>query len=157
MQELVDSLDVCSGAEYLIDTCFLIHAFEAGKVHELEALCQQHKVAMSSFNLHELVLKHHKLHGTLSHHIRDFLKKKMISNIHIGIEPGERFKEKDFVNQFDPKILQIVRDPSDAIILVLALKLRANILTRDKHHLFTTGAENYLHEYGIQVLNELVH
>lgn len=157
MQELVDSLDVCSGAEYLIDTCFLIHSFEIGKVHELEALCQQHKVAMSSFNLHELVLKHHKLHGTVSHHIRDFLKKKLIYNIPIDVQPGERDKERDFVQQFDSRILEIVRDPSDAIILVLALKLHANILTRDKHHLFTTGAENYLQEYGIKVLNELVH
>jgi predicted nucleic acid-binding protein len=157
MQELVDSLDTCSGAEYLIDTCFLIHSFEIGKSHLLEELCRHHKVAMSSFNLRELVLKHHVLHGTVSHHIREFLKKRLISNIPIDILPGERVKEKIFVQQFDPKILQIVRDPSDAIILVLALKLHANILTRDKHHLFTTNAENYLHEYNIQVLNELVH
>jgi predicted nucleic acid-binding protein len=157
MQELVDSLDVCSGAEYLMDTCFLIHAFEIGKAQDLESFCQKHKVGMSSFNLKEIVLKHHRLHGTVSHHIRDFLKKKRVSSLPIDVQPGERDKERAFVQQFDSRILQIVRDPSDAIILVLALKLHANILTRDKHHLFTTGAKNYLNEYGVKVLNELVH
>ena len=157
MRELIDSLEKRDSADYLLDTCFLMHSFESGTKGPLIEFCKTHKTAMLSFNLEELNLKHHKLGGTANHHIREFLKLKIIKSVPIDVMPGEREKEIRYVRDFDEQILKIVRDPSDAIILVAGLKMRADILTKDKHHLFTTNAENFLNKYGIRVLNELSH
>ncbi|MBW2968399.1 hypothetical protein KY362_08015, partial [Candidatus Woesearchaeota archaeon] len=70
------------------------------------------------------------------------------------VSPGDREGEKSYVQRFDPEILRLVPDASDAVLLVLALKIRADVLTKDKHHLFTTAAENYLKEYGVRVEKE---
>jgi len=155
MQELIDTLEQKTKADYLLDTCFLMHILETDRLKHLEDFCRSNSVGMSSFNLKELSNRHHILHGTLSHHLRNFLKQKMVCNIPLDFGPGEREKEREYVSGFDPKLLEVVRDPSDAVLLVLGLKIRANILTRDKHHIFTTKAENYLSTHGIKVMNEL--
>lgn len=155
MQELIDALEESPNVDYLVDTCFLIDVFEKGIVKEFEKFCADNDVGMSSFNLAELNHLHHKLGGKESHHIRDFLKKKVISRVDVMPVPGNQTSERQYVADFDDELLKIVHDPSDAVLLTLALKIRANVLTKDKHHLFTTAAENYLKEYRIQVLKEL--
>ncbi len=155
MQELIDALPKSGEAEYLLDTCFIMHMFEKDRYNHLTDFCKAKKVGMSSFNLIELVLKHHLMHGKINHHVRNFLKEKLITNIPVNVSPGEKDREKAYVSEFDPGLLGIVKDPSDAVLLVLGLRIRANILTRDKHHIFTTKAENHLKKYGIRVLNDL--
>ncbi|MFH1063908.1 MAG: PIN domain-containing protein [Candidatus Woesearchaeota archaeon] len=155
MRALIDALPSVSKADYFLDTCFLFYFLKTEKMRRLNEFCSTHSVGMSSFNLAEIEHVHHKMDGTLNHHLRDFLKKKLVSSVAVDVNPGERDKEIAYVQEFDPKILSLVPDASDAVLFVQALKLRANLLTRDKHHLFTTRAENYLNEYGIEVLNEL--
>lgn len=155
MQELINALEQSPTADYLLDTCFLLHMIEKGHTHQLTDFCRANKVGMSSFNLAELDKVHHRLDGTIKHHIRDFLKQKAVSCVPVGVEPGDWEGERNYVRGFDDKMLKLVPDASDAVLLVLALKINANVLTRDKHHIFTTLAENYIKYYGIEVLNGL--
>jgi predicted nucleic acid-binding protein len=153
MKDLITALPSASGAEYLLDTCFLIHAVESGRVKQLSEFCSSHKVAMSSFNLEELVHVAHRLKGTEDHHIREFLKSGKISRIDVPVHPGEREAEKAFVKSFDERILHLVPDPSDAVLFVLALKIGATILSRDRHHIFTALAENFSAHTSTKILN----
>lgn len=155
MQELIDSLDVKDKVDYLLDTCFVLHTIGKDHTKKLVKFCETHSVGMSSFNLQEIDHVHHRLDGTLNHHLRDFLKKKLVSCVPVGVSPGDREGERAYVAAFDEKLLHIVPDASDAVLLVQALQLRANVLTKDKHHLFTVDAENYISEYGIKVMKEL--
>lgn len=155
MQELIDSLEKSSKVDYLLDTCFLLYALEKEKAKQLLEFCGSNSVGISSFNLDEINHVHHKLDGTINHHLRKFLKSRAVCCVPVAVRPGDREGERKYVADFEEKVLQLVPDPSDAVLLVLALNIHANILTRDKHHLFTTAAENYLGEYGIEVLNGL--
>ena len=153
MQELIDNLENNSSVDYLLDTCFVFYILKKEKTHQLLEFCRKNKVGMSSFNLAEINHVHHRLDGTLNHHLRNFLKQKVVSCVPVGVIPGDREAERRFVSEFDEKLLHIVPDPSDAVLFVQALQIHATVLTRDKHHLFTTRAENYINEYGIEVLN----
>ncbi|MBW2963858.1 hypothetical protein KY363_00210, partial [Candidatus Woesearchaeota archaeon] len=136
MRELIDSLDTSSKADWLVDTCFLFHHIEKGHTRQLVDFCRKNSVGMTSFNLAEIEHVHHRLTGTVNHHVRDFLKQKVIVNVPVPVMPGERGKEKSFVSEYDSGLLRIVPDASDAVLLVQAIKIHANVLTRDKHHLF---------------------
>jgi hypothetical protein len=153
MKDLIDSLPSADSAEYLLDTCFIIHAIESGRVKHLADFCAQHRVAMSSFNLEELVHVAHRLKGTEDHHIREFLKSGKLGRIDIPVHPGDREAEKSFVGSFDERILHLVPDPSDAVLFVLALRIGAGVLTRDRHHIFTALAENFSEKTHTKVLN----
>lgn len=155
MQELIDGLERNSKVDYLLDTCFLFYSLEHGHTKKLLDFCGSHSVGMSSFNLSEVDHVHHRLKGTMNHHLRDFLKQKVVSCVPVGVVPGDRDGERKYVAEFDEKLLHIVPDASDAVLFVQALRVGANVLTRDKHHLFTAVAENYSEKYGIEVLNEI--
>ncbi len=155
MKEIIDALPTATRADYLLDTCFLIHMLEKGKEKELEKFCMKRKVGMTSFNLLELEHVIHNLPGPISRHIREFLKRKITYAVFIGVNPGDRDGERRFVQSFDPKIMEIIKDPSDAVMFVTALKIRADILTRDRHHVFTAAADNYSDQYQVKVLNKL--
>ncbi|MFC1740920.1 PIN domain-containing protein [Nanoarchaeota archaeon] len=154
MKELISALEEGSDVDYLLDTCFVLFMIERGHTHKLESFCENNKVGMSSFNLAEIDHVHRGLKGTVNHHLRDFLKKRLIVNVLVDVRPGEREREKEYVSDFDEDFLRLVRDPSDAVLLVQALRLHATVLTRDKHHIFTAVAENYVGQYGISVLND---
>lgn len=153
MKELIVSLPTALRVDYLIDTCFLIHAFEGGHSKQMLEFCSSKKVGMSSFNLEELDHVSHRLKGTEDHHIREFLKSGKLFRIDVPVHPGDREGEMSFVEAYDHEILRRVPDPSDAVLLVLALKMGANILSRDRHHVFTALAENYSEAKGIEILN----
>ena len=155
MKELFDSLPKSGQVDYLLDTCFIFHIFNKDKIKPIVNFCKNNKVGITSFNLEELDYNHHKMKGHTLHHLRDFLKLKIISRVDVLVHPGNVNAEKEYVSDFDPKILDIVNDPSDAVMFVAALKIGANILTKDKHHVFTAAAENYSSKYNVQVLNNL--
>lgn len=152
MQSMFDSLERIDRPEYLIDTCFFIHTFEHGNVKSLEKLCSEHSVAMCSFNIEEFLHIHHKLKGDTNHHIRSFLKKGLLKRVDVPVSPGDHDSERRYVTSFDDKVLIHVPDPSDAVLYVLAQKIGADVLTKDKHHLFTAAAEN--NTESIAVLKE---
>ena len=153
MKEIIEALEPAARADFLLDTCFLIYEFDRGNSKQLISFCKDNSVGMSSFNLEELDHVIRKLPGPVSHRIRDFLKDKLITRVDVPVSPGERDAEQGFVSSFDPRLLLLVPDPSDAVLVVLAAKLRADILTRDRHHIFTAVAENYSDSF--RVLNKL--
>ena len=131
-----------------------MHSFRHDKINQLSEFCRNNKVGMSSFNLDELEHIHHNFPGHVNHHIRAFLKDKMICKAQLNVTPGDRESEAGYVNGFDDNILKIIPDASDAVLFVQAIRMQADILTKDRHHIFTAAAENYSHLYNINVLNE---
>ncbi|MBR9702988.1 hypothetical protein GOV10_03055, partial [Candidatus Woesearchaeota archaeon] len=89
-------------------------------------------------------------------HIRKFLKAHPnLLVVDVPVKPGDWEGEKAFVNHVDPELLKIIPDASDAVLLAAALARRCPVLTKDKHHLFTTTLENYVKDYGIRVFKEM--
>ena len=85
--------------------------------------------------------------------VHNFLKNNNIKRLNINISPGQRESEASFVNTVDENILKIISDPSDALLVACGILSHSDILTRDKHHLFTVELENYLKKYDIKVNN----
>ncbi len=138
--------------KYFLDTCFVFNTLGQ---HEKELLhfCEENEVGITSFNLEEINFNLHKMSHEIKVRWRDFSKDAKFEKVEVEVKPGNPENEKNYVSSFDKDLLQIIPDPSDAVLLVSAIKHRANIITRDKHHLFTTELENYLNGYGIRVLN----
>lgn len=139
----------------LIDTCFLIHTFEHQKESQLKELIAAGSVGITSFNAAEFVLKEHDVDEKVRESMRKLLKKHpQITIIDVPAVPGDREGEKRFVNSVDSGLLAEIPDASDAVLIAAAIKTGSTVLTKDKHHLFTTKLENYLHKYNIEVHKE---
>lgn len=153
MQELFETQKHISLSEahklVLIDTCFFLD--EVIHHHEDELI----GLAITSFNCEELVHVSKHLPGHLKKAVRKFLSEKTITIVDIPVHPGDWTKEKEFVNKIDNKLLEVIRDPSDAVLLAAALKTRSIVLTKDKHHLFTVALENHLNNYGLYVFKDM--
>ena len=52
----------------------------------------------------------------MNHHIRSFLKEKLIFNVPVSVLPGDNVSELKYVKEFDESILKIIQDPSDAVL-----------------------------------------
>ena len=139
----------------LLDTCFFINTFEHQKEQHLKDLMSTNRIAMTSFNVNEFLLKEHVVDERVRENVRRFLKKNpAMTIIDVNINPGDRYGEKAFVNSIDSGLLQDVPDASDAVLIAAAIKTSSTVLTKDKHHLFTTKLENYLQKYDIKVFKE---
>ena len=75
--------------------------------------------------------------------------------VDVPVHPGDAVGEKAFVNHVDPHLLNIIADPSDAVLIAAALRTGSPVLTKDKHHLFTTVLNNYLNDSGVRVFKEM--
>lgn len=138
--------------KYIIDTCFIIYELKEGKTKKLEEFCKLNKVFLTDFTL--LELKHvEKKVSNIKHYVEHFLKEKLFELFNTNIHPGEWEQEKEYLNSVDEELLKKVSDASDGVIVAAAIKIGAIILTRDKHHIFTTNLENELKKYNISVLN----
>jgi len=73
----------------------------------------------------------------------------------VPVSPGSSYNEKEFVSSIDGELLKHIADPSDAVLAAAAVTLKGDILTRDKHHLFTSDLSNYFENVGVRVLNNL--
>ena len=132
-----------------VDTCFFLD--EVIHHHEDELV----GLAITSFNCEELlhVMKH--LPSHVKKAVRKLLAKHVLVIVDVPVRPGEWKRERSFVNETDPELLRVVRDPSDAVLLAVALRTRSVVLTKDKHHLFTVALENHLREYGLRVFKDM--
>ena len=154
MKEILDSLPRVTHADYFIDTCFLYYLFEHQKDKEFRIFCEQNIVALTSFNIEEVLFHSHDVSHVFREHFRRFVKGDgRIFRYDVEVSPGDVDGEKKFIGDFDSNLLEIIPDPSDAVLLVAALKTHTNVLTRDKHHLFTTRLENYVSDFKLSVLN----
>jgi|TARA_Y100000310_G_C20506942_1_gene726880 predicted nucleic acid-binding protein len=151
MKELVDKLEHVSVADakglVLLDTCFIFSHLEHKEL-------LPSKFATTSFNAEELVhvTTHHL--GKMKRRVRDFLKKSGVVIVDIDVSPGNCSGEKEYVNSVDKELLKHIADPSDAVLIATALRTKSNVLTKDKHHLFTSDLINYLSDRGVKVHKE---
>ncbi len=135
----------------LLDTCFVIDAAERGKLDEL----LDQRVALTSFNAEELEHVAHRLHDKTKESLRRFFKRHpTLAMIDVPVHPGDRAGERAFVASIDSRLLEKVPDASDAVLMVAAMEAGCDVLTKDKHHLFTVVLENFLQERGIHVWKE---
>ncbi|MBI3033047.1 hypothetical protein HYY69_06240 [Candidatus Woesearchaeota archaeon] len=158
MKELLDALSKINLAKaknlVLIDTCFLVHCMDKGFNKKLTGIPN---LALTSFNAEELLHIHHHLHHNINKSLRSFLKQAKFQFVDLPVHPGNRLEEISFVGDIDRQLLMHVHDPSDAVLIAAAIATKSDVLTRDKHHLFTVELENFLDKYGISVYNELKH
>jgi predicted nucleic acid-binding protein len=138
----------------LLDTCFFIHTFENQKENQLKELMKKFSVAMTTFNAEEFLLKEHVVDERVREYVRKFLKKYPIILVNVDVHPGDREGERRFVYSADPELLMDVPDASDAVLIAAAIRTKSDVLTKDKHHLFTVKLENYLNKHGLEVHKE---
>ncbi|HIH23725.1 TPA: PIN domain-containing protein [Candidatus Woesearchaeota archaeon] len=131
----------------LLDTCFVIS--ELSRHKELAGF------AMTSFNADELEHVSHRLHDREKEAVRHFLKQTDLRILDVPMHPGNWDAEHEFVLRTAPELLRLIPDPSDAILLAVALRTRSTVLTKDRHDLFTAALENYVEKHGVRVLKEL--
>ena len=156
MKELFNKLPRLSGQhiDFLVDTCFLFFIFQHSLVSDFKNFCSNNVVAITSFNAEEFTFHSHDVSSDIRVHFRSFVKSKpKLLFVPSPVSPGDRIGEKNYVNNFDSVLLSLIPDPSDAVLVVDAIKLHADILTRDKHHLFTSVLNNYLQENSVNVYN----
>jgi len=137
----------------LLDTCFVISLMEQRE--SLAHLARFDNIAITSFNLEELMHVEHKLDHDTRRRLRSFLKDGNFIVLDMDVHPGDRQAERDFVSSVDRELLKVIHDPSDAILLAAAIKTRSTVLTKDKHHLFTVQLENFLRTYALKVYKDV--
>lgn len=147
-------LDSSASNFVLLDTCFFIHTFEHQKEHQLKDLMNEYNVAMTSFNVEEFLFKEHVVDERVREYARKFLKTHPMTVLDVNVHPGNLIQEREFVKSADPEILKDVSDASDAVLIAAAILTKSTVLTKDKHHLFTTKLENYLNKHDIAVHKE---
>lgn len=156
MKELFEKLPRKSLEEVrgvlLLDTCFFIYAAEHHKLERIEDC----PIATTSFNLEELEHVSHRLDDSTKVNLRKFFKHHPhLLIIDVPVHPGDKQGEHNFVEKMSPELIQLVPDPSDAVLAAAALQTKSDLLTKDKHHLFTTELENFFNAAGIKVWKEL--
>ncbi|MBU4501799.1 MAG: PIN domain-containing protein [Nanoarchaeota archaeon] len=135
----------------LLDTCFIIHNLSNHKHFEL---LKGKDVAITSFNLEELLYVERKLGHELKKLIRKFLKETNFKILELPIHPGRYKDEREFVKMVDKDLLKKVGDPSDAVLIAAAIKTDSIVLTKDKHHMFTVQLEEFLKKYNLKVYKD---
>lgn len=156
MKELFEELPRTDKPEYIVDTCFLYWIIEHQHVKKFITFCETNIVAITSFTIEEVLYHAHDVDEHVRSQLRKELKKDLrLFRYDIGVSPGSFENEHAFVNEHVPELIPLIADPSDAVIAVVAYETGANLLTRDKHHLFTTQLNNFFEKKGIKVLNNL--
>lgn len=151
--ETKEPLEILPDKSFLLDTCFLLYELEKDNEKKLEEFCQEHNVYMTSFNIEELEHVEKRI-PNIKHKVKSFLQKKLIKKILIDVHLGETIKEKKYSDETNHNLLKKIHDPSDALLVAAAIRTKSDILTRDKHHIFTSEVENELKKFGIDVKNK---
>lgn len=157
MEELLENIEHVPYAKarnlILLDTCFIINTL--GHKDKLKQLLEIDNLGVTSFNIEELLYVEHKLNHEIRKGIRKFLKEGKFKILDIPVHPGNHESEKEFVREADNELLLKIADHSDAVLIATAIKTHSIILTKDKHHLFTTVLENFVQKYDIKVYKDL--
>ena len=137
----------------LIDTCAVIDLFQNNNQDKLLG----EDIALCSFNVEELTtIEHrHSMNVRLRHAIKKFLETHFVKVIDVPVHPGQRAEEKKFVSSVDNELLKLIADPSDAVLAACALQQKADIVTKDRHHLYTAKLENMFAKNKMVVLKKL--
>lgn len=139
------------GGGLLLDTCFIIWMAEHHRLRELLT----RPIVTTSFNLEELEYVSKHLPDKVREELRHFFKEHHeLLILDVAVSPGDRQGEHDFVNRHAPELIPLVPDPSDAVLAAVALVTKSDVLTKDKHHLFTTQLENLFNQRSVHVWKE---
>lgn len=138
----------------MLDTCFIIHEIKMQKEARLIEFCKNNTVLINTFNLEELKKVSKKL-GHEKKRLKHFLENAEYNIIDVPIHLGDFELEREYINTFDDNLLKKIKDPSDGVLVVCAIKSGSNIITRDKHHLFTEQLEEEMQKYGLLVYNDI--
>jgi predicted nucleic acid-binding protein len=160
MKELLSALEHVSldSAQNIIflDTCAFIYTCEHHqKLIELEKEALKKTFGLTSFNAEELIHIDHKISDKDREAVRKALKHLNLVIIDIPIHPGNAESERQFVENIHPDILQIIRDPSDAVLVATALKTKSHVVTRDKHHIYTEAAAKFAHDHNMRIFHKV--
>lgn len=161
MKELLDNLGTIDKEKAigftLIDTCYIVHVFEHHeKIEQFRKQLKKGKYAITSFNIEELMHIEHKLNKKIKEALRQFLKEKEdLEIIRIDVHPGEREREKEYIRSIEPYILKLIKDNSDGVLYATALDINADIITRDKHHLYNQISERFANKHRINIMNKI--
>lgn len=134
----------------LLDTCFIVSMAELRRLDEVHGA----RIATTSFNLQELDHIHHRLHGNVKHALRAWLKRGELVVVTVPAAPGDHEGERAFVRSIDEELLKEIPDASDAVLAAAAIATQSDVLTKDKHHLFTTVLEEHFTRQGLHVWKE---
>lgn len=148
----ISILDALLDKSYILDTCFLIYEIEKGNTRKLENFCKENACYLNSFNVEELEKVERRI-PNIKHAVESFLKKKLIKIIKLDIHIGDVNTEKLFAEDTDKELLKKIADPSDAVMVAAGIQTKSDILTRDKHHVFTIEVEKEISKFGIKILN----
>ena len=137
----------------LIDTCAVIDLFER---NQQDALLKP-GIAVCSFNADELIhIEHrHSMNVHLRHKIKKFFLDNALAIVKVPVSPGQRAEEQKYVASIDAELLKLIADPSDAVLAACALSIGADIVTKDRHHLYTAKLENMFSKNNIHVSKSL--
>ncbi|MAE13006.1 hypothetical protein CMO92_00435 [Candidatus Woesearchaeota archaeon] len=155
MKELFKQLPQTQTAEILLDTCAFYYIFQHHHEKQLLELQTKKIVALTSFNIEEILHTLHHIDSHTRNRINHHLKKNPLPILEIPIHPGNRKAEQTYVNTIDSHLLNHIPDPSDAVLIAAALTLSANVITKDKHHLFTAELKNYLSNKKVHIYKTL--
>lgn len=153
MKELFDSLPHVQLEDsrdlLLLDTCFVLNMLHKHKLHELF----EREVVLTSFNVEELL--HVAKHQSEKAMLRRFIEQHpALAVLDVPVHAGDWAGEEAFVRSVDSALLLQIPDASDAVLIAAAMKTNSDVLTKDKHHLFTTKLTNFLSSEGINVWKE---
>jgi hypothetical protein len=152
MKELFMRLKPFAGSKGIIlDTCAIFNSLDHH--YKLNSLPRQ--AIITSFTMHELLYKEHDVDEKVRQALRNWLKGTNAQIYPVPCTPGDREGEKQYVRSVDPRLLEIIPDPSDAVLLAAAIETRSDVFTKDRHHLYTAALGNYAKEWNIRVWKEL--
>ncbi len=154
MKKMFKLEDFRSKNSVILDTCFILHELLNNREKRLIDFCSENLVLVTSFNVEELKKVSRKL-GHNKRVVRDFLNRADLVFVDVPVHLGDVEGERAFVDALSSDILKKVRDPSDAVLVAAAILSNSVILTRDKHHLFTSTLSNELRKYNLSVFNDL--
>lgn len=157
MKELIESMKHIpfgsARSMLLLDTCFVVSTLE--NPNHIKKLLTLKNLAITSFNAEEFLHIGHSLSHEIRKNARKLFAEGNLTVIDIDVHPGDWKKEKVFVNEIEPKLLKDIADASDAVLIAAAISTRSNVLTKDRHHIYTAVLENLASEYNIKVCKEL--
>ena len=102
-----------------LDTCFIIDSLS--HPDKVSRLLKIGKLALTSFNVEELMHVEHRLHHEIRKNMRLFLRHDDFKIVDIPVHPGSPESEKSFVRGIDNDLLLNVPDPSDAVLIAAAI------------------------------------
>jgi PIN domain nuclease of toxin-antitoxin system len=139
--------------KYALDTCYIVWLFE----HHKQDLLLRIDYVITSFNYKELLhIEHrHKIPQKVKEAIRKFEKKHPFNIVDISIDPGVKADEICYVQTVDPKILDLVRDPSDAVLVAFCIQKHYNLVTRDKHDIYLQHNEALFIKNRLELSNTI--